>query len=199
MSAACKSSKKEKYFTGTIAYVYTYSSDSLDADSLTYARAGGSSFRYDLQDYQSRFTGKDTETWYYSGLRNKCIGKMNSEAHYSCEDYNIVTDTVLSWKLYDTDEKILGHACRVLEMQKGNSWVRYFISRELVIAPDTYRRHKSYNWNFYGEKAGGGLILKSEHRFTKFTMKGVATDITVKDKKFRALEISDTLYDTVCK
>jgi len=190
----------QKYFTGTIEYSYTYSSDSLNADSLTAARPATSDFRYDANDYQSRFVGKDTGTYYYSGIRNKCLGKISSEENYSCEDYSAVTDSVISWKIFDTEGKILGQACRILEMQKRNSRVKYYVSREMKLAPATYQKHKSYNWDFYGEKADGGLILKSEHRFRHFTMKGIATVVNISnDRSFKALEITEELFNEKCK
>lgn len=196
--AACKPGKEAAYFTGTISYSYTYSSDSLNADSLSAMRPSRSDFRYDLQDYQSRFTGKDTAVYYYSGKRNKCLEKTNGTENYSCDDYGLVTDSVISWKIYDAGEKVLGYACRILEIQKGNSWVKYHVSRDLRIAPATYEKHRSYNWDLYGEKAEGGLILRSEHRFRHFTMKGEATAVDRKDNAFRALKLDDTLFDQVC-
>lgn len=197
-AGACKG-PGNKYFTGTVEYTYTYSSDSLNADSLARIRPSKSDFRYDENNYQSRFIAKDTETYYYSGITNKCPGKINSEANYSCEDYSTATDSIVSWKIYDTGEKALGYDCRILEIQKGNSWVKYHVAKDLAIAPATYQKHKSYNWDFYGEKAGGDLILKSEHRFKRFTMKGMATAISVKKEKFRALEINDSLFAKICK
>lgn len=196
--SACKTKSDQPYFTGSIEYAYTYSSNLLNADSLTATRPVKSSFRYDLENYQSGFYGKDTSTWYYSGKLNRCIGKQSSQPEFTCEDYGTFTDSVLSWKLYDTDEKIMGHACRVLEMQKANSWVKYHVSRELILAPDTYRRHRSYNWDVYGEKGGGGLILKSEHRFTYFTMQGIATSVTQYGADFTALELNRRLFSELC-
>lgn len=197
--AACSNKKEAAYFTGTINYTYTYSSDSLNADSIAAARPAQSDFRYDLNNYQSRFTGRDTAIYYYSGQRNKCLGKTNSTGDYSCDDYGLVTDSVISWKIYDASEKILGYACRILEMQKSNSWVRYHVSTDLRLAPATYQKHRSYNWDLYGEKAEGGLILRSEHRFRQFTMKGEATAVDRKDNAFRALELDDKLFDQACK
>ena len=196
--AGCKNSGTA-YFTGTIDYNYTYTSDSLNTDSLSLIRPSKSNFRYDNNDYQSRFIGKDTEIYYYSGQLNKCIGKSSSQKNYDCEDYNLITDSVLSFKLYNTDEKILGYSCKILEIQKKNSWTQYYISKDLIISPTTYNKHKSYNWDFYGEKAGGGLILKSEHRFKHFTMKGMATDVTKQSKQFKALEIDEKLFSVLCK
>lgn len=190
---------KSKYFTGTVEYSYTYSSDSLNADSLSKIRPSKSSFRYDLNNYQSRFFAKDTETYYYSGRTNKCIAEINNQKNYTCEDYGIVTDSVLSWKIKDTNEKVLGQSCMILEIQKKNSRVQYYVSKEMKIAPATYQKHKSYNWDFYGEKATGGLILKSEHRFKNFTMKGIATNFNIHNQNFVALEIDERLFATICK
>jgi hypothetical protein len=196
--SACKTKSNQSYFTGTIEYTYTYSSNLLNADSLAKAMPAKSRFRYDLENYQSVFYGKDTTTWYYSGRLNKCIGKLSSQPDLTCEDYAAFTDSVLSWKLYDTDEKIMGYACRVLEMQTTHSWVKYYVSREQMIAPGTYRRHRSYNWDVYGEKTGGGLILKSEHRFTNFTMQGIATGIKQYGPDFTALELNQRLFSERC-
>lgn len=196
---SCKAKRENNFFTGTIEYRYTYISDSLNTDSLTKERISNSYFRYDTIDYQSRFTGKDTETYYYSGLRNKAISATGNPIVYGCEDYSVFTDSVLSVKHYDTEQRILGYSCKIVEIQKKNSSVLYLVSKDLILAPGTYRQHRSYNWDIYGIEAGGGLILLSEHRFKKFTMKGVATAVNRKDNAFKALEIDDKLFDQVCK
>jgi len=192
-------SQGNKYFTGTIEYAYTYSSDSLNADSLAKTRPSKSLLSYDTINYQSRFTGVDTSTYYYSGKFNKCLSGTGHLGKYECEDYGTFTDSVISYKLLDTDEKILGYGCKILEIQKKNSWLRYYVSNELKIAPATYRQHVSYNWDVYGDKANGGLILRSEHRFKYFTMKGIATAIELRAADFKALEIDEKLFSQFCK
>ena len=196
--AGCSNKSTEHYFTGSIEYAYTYSSDSLNTDSLTKTRPVKGIFRYDLDNYQSQFLGKDTHTYYYSGNLNKALSFSGNGSDYDCDDYAIATDSVTGWKLYDTDEKILGQNCSVLELQKGNSWVKYFISKEKKIAPATYQKHKAYNWDVYGEKAGGGLILKMEHRFKYFSMKGTATMINDVPGDFKALQLDERKFLEIC-
>lgn len=195
---ACRQKKKE-FFTGTIKYQYTYSSITLNEDSLAESRPAAAIFRYDFANYQSMFTGKDTIIYYYAGKINKAVSATGNPVSYSCEDYGQFTDSVITVKLYDTTEKVLGYACRVLEIQKKNSWVQYFVAEDLQIAPDTYQQHVAYNWNTYGKESGGGLILKLEHRFRHFTMKGIASSVqkTV-DEGFRALEIDTILFNRLC-
>ena len=188
----------KKYFTGTIEYAYTYSSDSLNADSLAKTRPSKSLLRYDTLNYQSKFIGVDTIVYYYSGRFNKSLSETGHLKNYECEDYGVFTDSVISYKLIDTDEKILGYSCKILEIQKKNSWLRYYVSNDLKIAPATYRQHKSYNWDIYGDKASGGLILRSEHRFKYFTMKGIATAIEAGPAGFKALEIDEKLFSQFC-
>lgn len=197
-ATSCKYNKQE-YFTGTIEYAYTYASDSLNADSLSRLRPSKGIFRYDLQNYQSRFTGVDTLTCFYSGEHHKCLSKTGAAGNYECEDYSILNDSVLSFKLYDTEERILGYRCRILEMQKKNSWVRYHVSSDLQIAPATYTGHQSYNWDFYGEKTNGGLILKVEHKLKYFTLNGIATAVNKTSNNFTALEIDSALFRRHCK
>lgn len=199
MLAACQPQKESNYFSGTIAYDYSYTSDSLNIDSLTRSRPSKGLFRYDINDYQSEFTGSESNTYYYSGKLNKCIAENSLQKKLECEDYGVASDSILSYKLYDTDEKILGYSCRVIELQKSRSWVKYYFSKDLIMSPATYQNHKAFNWDGYGTQAGGGLILKLEHRFKLFTMKGVATRIEVKKNNFRALEIEDSLFTRVCK
>ena len=194
----CKGSGN-KYFIGTVEYAYSYYSDSLNVDSLTKTRPSKGLFRYDTLNYQSKFIGIDTNTNYYSRLLNKCLSKTNHSGIYECEDYGTFTDSVISYKIIDTDEKILGYSCKILEVQKKNSWLQYYFSTDLKIAPATYRQHASYNWDFYGEKANGGLILRSEHRLKYFTLKGIATAINIKAANFKALEIDEKLFAEICK
>lgn len=195
---ACNKGKNEKYFSGTVEYAYTFSSDSLNADSLAKRRPAKSLFRYDTTGYQSVFTGQDTATYYYSGKLNRCVFQTAPGGQFQCEDYGVLTDSVLSVRFYDTDEKILGYSCKVLEMQKKNSWVKYYVSTELKIAPATYQGHRSYNWDTYGKESGGGLILKMEHRFGYFTMNGIATGVKVMTGHYKALELSEAEMDKIC-
>ncbi|NOT50333.1 MAG: hypothetical protein HOP10_03540 [Chitinophagaceae bacterium] len=196
--AACSTKKENKYFSGTIEYAYSYNSDSLNTDSLIKARPSKGFFRYDENDYQSRFTGADTNTYYYSGKLNKAVAEYSLQKELVCEDYGTATDSIISYKLYDTDEKILGYSCRVIELQKSRSWVKYYFSGEHTMSSVTYQNHKAYNWDFYGEKAEGGLVLKVEHRFKLFTMSGIATNLKEYNKGFKALEIDKILMDSLC-
>lgn len=182
-----------------IEYVYTYESNVLDSDSLTNVRPAKGVFKYDLGSYQSSFWGKDTITYSYSGLFNKCLSQTGSITDYECEDYSIATDSVLNWKLYPTSEIIMGHSCKIFEMQKRSSWVKYYISEEAKIAPATYNKHRAYNMDIYGKNADGGLILKLEHRFKYFSMKGLAVDLSKKDNQYKAFEITDTIFINHCK
>ena len=195
----CKSNKEQDYFTGLVEYAYSYSSDSLNVDSLAKMRPFKGIFRYDSLNYQGEFISADTNTNYYSGVLNKCLSQTNYLGKYECEDYGIAGDSVVSFKIIDTDEKILGYSCRILEIQKKHSWLQYYFSNDLKIAPATYRRHAAYNWDFYGEKAQGGLILRSEHRLKYFTLKGMATSLSRRDNNFKALEIDENLFSQICK
>ncbi|HQW92451.1 MAG: hypothetical protein IPH68_03395 [Chitinophagaceae bacterium] len=197
--AGCNGHTEEKYFTGEIEYRYTYESNVLNTDSLAKERPVKGIFRYDLANYQSRFQGKDTFTYYYSGSLNKALSQSGNSENYTCEDYGLVTDSVISWKLYPAGEKVLGQVCDVLELQKKNSLVLYYVSRAEKIAPATYQKHKAYNWDVYGEKSNGGLILKMEHRFKVFTMKGIATNLVNQENNFKAFEIDENTFIQFCK
>ena len=198
VQAGCRNNGSQDYFTGVVEYAYTYSSDSLNTDSLSKLRPVKGIFRYDQENYQSQFLGKDTLTYYYSGRLNKALSKAANGSGYVCEDYAVVSDSVIGWKLYDTDEKILDQNCLVLELQKKNSWVKYYISKEKKVSPSTYQKHKAYNWDIYGEKARGGLILKMEHRFKYFSMMGTATMIKEEAGDFKALELEEEQIRTIC-
>jgi hypothetical protein len=197
--AGCNSNKEEKYFAGEVVYTYVYESNILNTDSLAKERPVKGIFRYDLNNYQSQFQGQDTFTYYYSGTLNKALSRAGSSQNYECEDYGIFTDSVISWKIYLTEEKILENDCDILELQKKTSFVKYYISKTKKIAPATYQKHKAYNWDVYGEKAKGGLVLKLEHRFKNFTMKGLAVDVSKKDNQYKAFEIADTVFNNHCK
>ena len=142
-SAGCQNAGNE-YFTGTIEYHYSYTSDSLNVDSLLKARPSTGLFRYDAINYQSRFINHDTVTYYYSGKLNKCIEANGNRKNYECEDYGTATDSVISIKEYATEEKVLGYDCRVIEMQKQRSLVKYYFSTVIRLAPATYEKHRAY-------------------------------------------------------
>jgi hypothetical protein len=187
------------WFVGQIEYSYSYESDSLNIDSLAALKPWRSIFRYDTATYQSQFIGKDTFTYYYLSAINKAYYQKNSGSETDCEDYSQPTDSIHSFKVYDVPEKILGQACMVLEFQSNYFWNRYYVSKEQKIAPKTYQKHQAYNWSFYGEKAAGGLILGLEHRFKKYTMKGVATSIKQFPSQEQALQVPEAKITEACQ
>ncbi|MFD2823166.1 hypothetical protein ACFS5M_05760 [Lacinutrix iliipiscaria] len=188
----------EEYFQGKIIYKYHYTSDSLNADSLNLNRIRKSIFQFNLNNYQSTFIDNDTTTYFYISKINKCLIKINSNLQQECEDYSLSTDSILHFKVYDTDEKILGHNCQVLEFQGKYFWNKYYVSKDVKIAPSTYRKHEAYNWKFYGEKVDGGMILKLEHRFKNFTMYGEALLLSNLNTNERALQITPEEIASVC-
>ena len=194
-----KRNRGSDYFSGQVVYQYSYTSDSLNDDSLSQIKPSKSIFRFDILNYQSQFFEKDTFTYYYSSLLNKAATKTNSQMADSCEDYSLPTDSIHSFKIYNTDEKVLGYACRILEFESDIFHTRYWVSSDLRITPATYKNHKAYNWSFYGEHTNGGLILKLEHQFKSYTMKGIATAVSPGDKNFKALEMNEELIKQICK
>jgi hypothetical protein len=196
----CRVPKQQavRYFTGELEYAYTYSSPTLNTDSLSRVRPHKSRFIYGRDNYQSCFYGKDTVLYHYSGLTGKAISKNGVSWGGDCDDYTAVTDSVYWYKIYDTDEKIMGEYCRVLEFQSKIFTTKYYISRRLKIAPGTYNRHVSYNWKFYGETGGGGLILRIEHRFKNFVMKGEITRLRQTTSALKELEAGETALRQIC-
>ena len=146
-------------------------------DSLSQLKPHKSECRYYNSHYQNRFYANDTITYYYHGKSGKCLTQINAENKFECEDYRVATDTVISYKEYPAKEKILGQQCKVIEWQGKYFNNRFYVSTEVKIPPATYREHMAYNWKFYGDKAHGGLILKSEHTFKNYTMAGIAATI----------------------
>ena len=186
------------YFHGQITYKYHYTSNTLNADSLNSHRIHSSVFKYDQNDYQSTFIDKDSTTYYYVSAINKCLMAINSQLQNTCEDYSKATDSILDFKVYDTNEKILGQNCRILEFQGLYFWNRFYVSKDIQISPNIYKNHKAYNWQFYGNQAAGGLILKLEHRFKNFTMHGEAVSISEMDLNQKALDISAEAVLSIC-
>jgi len=161
------SCNKPKYFNGTLVYQYSYESIVLNEDSLAKVKPYKSEFRYDNNNYQSRFFALDTITYYYSGQLGKCLSQINSENKFECEDYSISTDSIFSYKEYETNEKVLGQRCKIIEWQGKYFYNVFYVSVDQKIAPNTYKGHVAYNWKFYGEKAKGGLILKIGQKIKK--------------------------------
>ncbi len=193
----CNDGKDESYFTGKITYQYSYASDLMDVDSLSKLKPMFGEFRYDLLDYQSKFIGKDTITYYYMGNINKGIWK-NEVGHYECEDYGFPTDSIISFRVYDSSQKILGHEIKVLEFQSKLFWTRYYVSKNLQIAPETYKKHTAYNLSFYGNQTDGGLILKLEHKFKNYTMFGDLSELKKHKPDFKAIEINRNEIMNAC-
>jgi len=142
--------------------------------------------------------GADTFAYYYNGRLNKCLSETNSSKIFECEDYGLPFDSVGDFRIYDTDERILGYRCRIIEFKARHFLNKYYVSKDLFIAPGTYKNHLAYNWQFCHEKTGGALILKSEHRFKNYIMTGTATTIDNQDKDLRAFAFDDAFFRLVC-
>lgn len=181
-SFACDNSamymeNEDDYFHGEITYRYTYQSDQLDSDSLTQVRPHTGKMLFEAQNYRSVFIGSDTSRYIYLGDVNLCYGYYSQDQTEECEDYSMYTDSILDFKVYESDTTILGLDCFVLEFQSKYFWNRYYVSETIHLNPLSYEDHHAYNWSFYGKECKGGLILAMEHRFNKFTMKGRAINI----------------------
>ncbi len=187
------------YFAGQIEYEYVYQSASINADSLAKTRSRSSIFRFDGFNYQSCFIGKDTATYFYDGSSGRCLSRSGKLGKFECEDYSIATDSVLSWRIVETEEKVLGQSVCILEIQGRYFFTRYFVSREMKMSPFVWQKHLAYNWSFYGDKAEGGLILKLEHHFKNYTMFGVAKPPVAGGPGFKALELEAGTFEKNCK
>lgn len=201
LSSCAKKPYKENYpyFQGEIEYVYTYESDVLDLDSLNAVKPSKAIFRYDLLNYQSTYFAEDTTSYYYLSETNSAISKTNDVFDESCLDYSIPTDSIIYFNIYETNEEVLKQACKVVEYKSKSMWNQYMVSKEMKISPKTYKNHVAYNWQFYGEEASGGLILRLEHRFPTYTVKGVATRIKIFYNSETALEMSPAKIKNLCQ
>ena len=169
----CSCSSKEEYFSGELVYNYTYNSPNFDADSISAERPSKGVFRYDKFNYQSQFITKaDSLSYFYISSRNLAIAKNHKSDQWRCENYGVSTDSVLSYKYYDTETKILGHSCKILEFKSRFANNKYYISTDQHLNTNLYKNHEAYNWKFYGDKTDGGLILKLEHHFSDHSMIG---------------------------
>jgi hypothetical protein len=190
----CKTTTKNERqdsFEGIIEYAYTYQSDSINIDSLKTNRPSSGQMVYKDSLYKSvfiGFIGKNTESYIYDNHTGIAFHLSISSDSIDCEDYTAQNDTVFSYQIIETGEKILGEEVNILEFVSKYATQRFYYSLKHKVAPFNYDKHLAYNWNFYKEKTNGGVLLKVEHIFKKFTMIGIATKIEAKEisiKEFR--------------
>jgi hypothetical protein len=108
------------------------------------------------------------------------------------------TDAILNWKIIDTDEKILGEAVKILEFSTSNIVNRYHYSLKHKVAPFNYDKQLAYSWKFHKELTGGGVLLKVEHIFKKFSITGVATKIETRNVADEEFEIDENRLKRHC-
>ena len=166
--------EQEAWFSGRIVYSYSYSSSELDADSLALERWSSGQMIFHGPDYMSRYVGLDTSTYFYSGPTGRCAAYEPGKQPY-CEDYRAPTDSIASISIKPASELVLGRTCDLVELKGRWSDTRYWVSRELRMDPASYALHHAYNWKAYADASKGGIILKVEHRFSRYTMHGTAT------------------------
>ncbi len=173
----CSTVEEFPEFEGFINYQYTYESDSLNVDTLTKYRPTSSEFYYKDSLYFSSFISKTRDSYVVNG-KTGFAWYLSSETDTAvCEDYTKRTESIKTFRTLPSKETVLGYDTRILEIEGQNSTTRFWVSTDLKVNPENFAKHQAYNWYFYLQKADGGIILKTEHEFPKFTMNGIATKI----------------------
>ena len=170
----------------------------MNIDSLKAQRPSKGKMIYKDSMYKSMFFGKDTAIYIYDN--NSGISYNFSEKNDSidCEGYKTNSDTVSRFEIMETNEKILGQKVKILEFDSKYATNRFFYSLTHKVAPFNYDKHLAYNWKFYKEKTNGGVLLKVEHIFKKFTMIGIATKIEAKTVSESEFVIDKTKLKNTC-
>lgn len=180
-------------FEGFIKYEYTYESDSLNVDTLKKHRPSLSLFYYKDSLYLSSFIGQSTDMYIVNGKTGVAYYLSGENDTIVCEDYTKQTHQIKNYNLLPSEETVLGYDTRILEIEMEDATTRFWVSTDLKVNPQNFKNHIAYNWFFYLQKADGGIILKMEHEYPTFTMKGLATQIQsmeVPDSKFHLPENS---------
>ena len=194
-----KKIEKKNAFEGLIEYAYSYQSDSLNIDTLRTQHPSSGMMIYKDSMYKSVFVANHkTETYIYNNAEGIAYD-LSAEDSIDCEDYKIQKDSVLRYDIHETDEKILGHEVKILEFDTKYATQRFYFSTKFKVAPYNYDKHLAYNWKFYKEKANGGVLLKVEHIFKKFTMISIATKIEQKEIDPKVFEIDKSKLTTTCR
>lgn len=172
-------SADQDYFKGEIHYTYSYASNRINLDSTNQSRPVKGVFKYDSKNYLSQFinTSDDTTSYYYLSDQNVAVSKSPGLSPWKCTSYGIATDSVLSYRYYDTHLVIEGQKCKILEFTSRYGTNKYFVSQEMFLHPSLYKNHVAYNWKFYGDITNGGIILRLEHQFPGYTMTGTTNKL----------------------
>lgn len=189
---------KENTFEGEIEYAYSYQSDTLNLDTLKAQRPTSGLMVYRDSMYKSVFIGKNTESYVYDNHTGVAFHLTVNSDSIDCEDYTTAGDTVLNWEVKNTDETILGEPVGILEFSTPNATHRFYYSLQHKTAPYNSDKHAAHNWKFYKEKAGGGVLLKTEHIFKDFTMTGIARRIDVREVAAEEFEIDKSKLVDEC-
>ena len=149
--------------------------------------------------YKSIFESKNKMEIYIYDNESGIAYDLTDKDSIGCEDYKMNNDSIYSYEIIETDEKVLGHEVKILEFKSKYATNKFFFSKNYKVAPHNYDKHLAYNWKFYMEKADGGVILKVEHVFKKFTMKGVATQFEVQEINPKLFEIDKNKLKMACR
>lgn len=87
-------------------------------------------------------------------------------------------DSLISYKIEDSKEKIKGLKCKVLKIIADNGTVDYYFNPIIAIASDAYKNHKYGFWKLSLEVTNGALPLKLIADYGDVKIETVAKKIT---------------------
>jgi hypothetical protein len=152
----------QEYFEGVLKFKTVFQDkkgELSDEDSKNFY---GNEITYYLKGkkYKSVLNGILKLTTYHEG-KDTIFVKMNVSESLMYSLTNVEEEKVISYEFKKTDVVVLGFKCELLEVKTDKGFHQYYFNRSLKSHPNSYKDHKMGLWNFFSEKTGGAISLKS--------------------------------------
>jgi hypothetical protein len=179
---------KQNLFEGEIKYNLNFSPEDAKIDTILLKDYYGEQWTFLFKNGNFRWNMESSDTWIgsiYDQDENKYYYLIKNSGVVSWKKGSQRTDSIISIRNDNINTKILGHACRLLEVKSRlliNNVLRtrrYYYSPDLKINPEWFTQNQDGNFNEIYSRMKA-IPLKIVDDFETFSISYEATDITPK-------------------
>lgn len=157
-----KTTAQNEHFEGAIIYDIVYQDKTGEMSDEEAQQFMGNEQKFSIKGdkYASEMNGFLNVKQIYVGNDTlySQMGGINALMYIDAKEN---PDSLISYKITEVDEKILGYDCQLLEIKSTEGLTSYYFNPKIVVNPEDYKNHEYGFWKFSLNVTGGALPLKS--------------------------------------
>jgi hypothetical protein len=169
-------------FEGKIIYNISYKNKMLGLSNEQLSAFMGTRQEYYIAggNYKSVSNGNVIKYQLYVSEKNKSYFLTAASDTLFWEDYSIVNDKPVNYKIVENADTVLGNPCDLLIVEAEHSNTKFYYFLKYKVDADLYKKHNYGNWYFIISKTNS-LPLKIVYENEQFI--STSTAIEIKEMK----------------